>query len=430
MFKDITKITVRSGKGGNGHISFRREKYVPNGGPDGGDGGNGGDVIFVVEKGLNTLGHFNYNKKYSATDGEEGGKRRCHGKNGNDIILKVPDGTIIKDAQSGKVIVDMSSTDGKFTILNGGRGGIGNMHFATSTMQTPRYAKPGEDAKELDIILELKLIADVGLVGLPNAGKSSFLARVTNANPKIADYPFTTIDPNLGMVNLGEGRGFLIADIPGIIEGASDGVGLGHNFLKHIERNRILIHLVDISSQDIETIENDIKAVLKELNEFNPDIINKPILLVANKTDTMTEDDLNLILDDLNIKFPNSKIYAISTVSGFGVNELIKDIYNILQQIPKNTMIFDSEFNLNFIKEKQGNGFEIEKRTGKDGDIYIVIGSKIDKMLGYTNLESAKGFNFFQNFIKESGIEKELKNLGIKDGDTVNVGGIEFEYCK
>lgn len=428
MFKDITRITIRSGKGGNGHVSFRREKYVPNGGPDGGDGGKGGDVIFIVEKGLNTLGHFNYNKRYSATDGEEGGKRRCHGKNGNDIILKVPDGTIIKDAASGKVIVDMSSTSGEFTILSGGRGGIGNMHFATSTMQTPRYAKPGEDAKELDIILELKLIADVGLVGLPNAGKSSLLARVTNANPKIADYPFTTIDPNLGMVNLGEGRGFLIADIPGIIEGASDGVGLGHDFLKHIERNRILIHLVDISSQDIEIIENDIKSVLKELEEFNSGITKKPILLAANKIDTMTKDDLELILDDLSIKFPNSKIYAISTVSGVGVDELIRDCYNILQEIPKDSMLFESEFDLNSIKEEQGIGFEIEKQSDKDCDIYIVTGSKVDKMLGYTNLESAKGFNFFQNFIKDSGIEKELKNLGIKDGDTVNVGGIEFEY--
>lgn len=428
MFKDINRITIRSGKGGNGHISFRREKYVPNGGPDGGDGGNGGNVIFAVESGLNTLGHFNFNKKYSATDGEEGGKRRCHGKNGDDIILKVPDGTIIKDASSGKVIVDMSATDGKFTILNGGKGGLGNMHFATSVMQSPKYAKPGEDAKELDIILELKLIADVGLVGLPNAGKSSLLARVTNANPKIANYPFTTIDPNLGMVELGEGKGFLIADIPGIIEGASNGVGLGHDFLKHIERNRVLIHMVDISSQDIEAIESDIKAVLKELNEFNPNITKKPILLVANKIDTMNDENLQLILNDLKMIFPNSKIHAISTVSGEGINELIKAAYDVLQEIPKESMIFNSEFDLSCAKDSLGTGYEIEKISTKAGDVYMVTGAKVDKMLGYTNLESAKGFSFFQNFIKDSGIEKELKALGINDGDTVNVAGIEFEF--
>lgn len=430
MFKDITRITVRSGKGGDGHVSFRREKYVPNGGPDGGDGGKGGDVIFSVDEGMNTLGHFNYKKKYSAENGEEGGKRRCHGRAGKDIILNVPPGTIIKEAESGKIIVDMSATDGSFVILNGGKGGLGNMHFATSSMQSPRYAKPGEDAKELDIILELKLIADVGLVGLPNAGKSSFLSKVTNATPKIADYPFTTLNPNLGMVNLGMGAGFLIADIPGIIEGASDGVGLGHEFLRHIERNRLLIHIVDVSCQDLELIAENISAINKELSKFSEALVSKKMIYALNKIDTMTEDDAGIIKDYVQQKFPNFDILMISTFSGIGLKNLIDKAYECLQEIPADSMTFDAEFDYSSLESQGDIGYVIEKLQESGETIFMVSGQKIDKMLGYTNLETDKGFNFFQKFIKDMGIETKLINMGITDGDTVNVGGIEFEYFK
>ena len=247
MFADRAKIWIRSGKGGDGHVSFRRELYVPNGGPDGGDGGQGGDVIFEVDEGLNTLSEYRHKRKYKAQDGEEGGKRRCHGKNGSDIILKVPEGTVIKEAESGKVIADMSGGNNRQVILKGGRGGAGNQHFATSTMQVPKYAQPGQPAQELEVMLELKVIADVGLVGFPNVGKSTLLSRVTNAKPKIANYHFTTLNPNLGVVDL-EGGGFVLADIPGLIEGASEGVGLGHEFLRHIERTRAIIHMVDAAS--------------------------------------------------------------------------------------------------------------------------------------------------------------------------------------
>lgn len=429
MFKDITKITIKSGKGGNGHVSFRREKYVPNGGPDGGDGGNGGDVVFIVDEGMNTLGHFNYKKTYSATNGEEGGKRRCHGKNGKDILLKVPQGTIIREANTNKIIKDMSETDGRFVALKGGKGGLGNMHFATAAMQTPRYAKPGEDAKELEIILELKLIADVGLVGLPNAGKSSFLAKVTNATPKIADYPFTTINPNLGMVNLGMGAGFLIADIPGIIEGASLGVGLGLDFLKHIERNRLLLHLVDVSGQDIGEITENVSAIHIELHTYDKVLESKPMILVLNKIDTMTEEEADSIHAAVKEKFPNLEIHSISTISGKGVKNLIERVYEVLQDIPKDSMIFETEYHLSETDSSdRGIGFEIEIINDKNGKKYMVSGSKIDKMLGYTNLESDKGFHFFQKFIKEIGVEERLKDMGIEDGETVCVGGIEFEF--
>ena len=428
MFKDITKIIIKSGKGGNGHVSFRREKYVPNGGPDGGDGGNGGDVVFIVDEGMNSLGHFNYKKTYSAGNGEEGGKRRCHGKNGKDIILKVPQGTIIREADTNKIIKDMSETDGSFVALKGGKGGLGNMHFATAAMQTPRYAKPGEESKELEIILELKLIADVGLVGLPNAGKSSFLAKVTNATPKIAEYPFTTINPNLGMVNLGMGVGFLIADIPGIIEGAADGIGLGHDFLKHIERNRLLLHLVDISSQNIEEICRNIDSINNELNRFSENLANKMTLLVLNKIDTMSEDIAKKITNTIKEKYPNNEIHAISTISGEGVKHLIDRTNELLQEIPKNIMIFEPEFDINELSSNEDLGFQIEKIQDKNGVKFIVTGSKIDKMLGYTNLESDKGFHFFQNFIKNIGVEDKLKEMNISNGDTVDIGGIEFEY--
>ena len=270
MFADRAKIFIRSGKGGDGHVSFRRELFVPNGGPDGGDGGKGGDIIFEVDEGLNTLNDYRHKAKYCAQPGEEGGKKRCHGKNGTDLILKVPEGTLIKDAESGKVIADMSGDNKRQIVLKGGRGGKGNMNYATATMQVPKYAQPGQSAKELWVQLELKVIADVGLVGFPNVGKSTFLSRVTNARPKIANYHFTTLNPNLGVVDLDGGKGFVIADIPGLIEGASEGVGLGHEFLRHIERTKVIIHVVDAASTEGRDPVDDIYKINEELKAYNP----------------------------------------------------------------------------------------------------------------------------------------------------------------
>ena len=287
MFADRATIYVRSGKGGDGHVSFRREKYVPSGGPDGGDGGNGGDVIFQVDEGMNTLADYRHIRKYRAEDGETGGKKNCHGKNGQNIVLKVPLGTVIKEAESGKVIADMSGDNRRFVLLKGGRGGNGNQHYATSTMQAPKYAQPGQPAQELTLLLELKVIADVGLVGFPNVGKSTLLSRVTNAQPKIANYHFTTLSPNLGVVDLDDSRGFVIADIPGLIEGASQGAGLGHEFLRHIERTKVIIHIVDAAGTEGRDPVEDIYAINRELESYNAEIGKRPQVIAANKMDAV-----------------------------------------------------------------------------------------------------------------------------------------------
>ena len=284
MFADFAKITIKSGKGGDGCVSFRRELYVPAGGPDGGDGGKGGDLIFVVDDGLNTLNDYKHRKKYQAGNGEQGSGRRCHGADGADCILKVPNGTVIREADSGKVIADMSHDNRQVTVLRGGRGGKGNQHYATPTMQAPKYAQPGQPSKEMEVILELKTIADVGLIGFPNVGKSTFLSRVTNARPKIANYHFTTLNPNLGVVDLPGSDGFVIADIPGLIEGASEGIGLGHEFLKHIERTRLLVHFVDAASTEGRDPINDIKIINRELSDYNASLSKKPQIIAANKT--------------------------------------------------------------------------------------------------------------------------------------------------
>ena len=285
MFADRATISIRSGKGGDGHVSFRRELYVPNGGPDGGDGGRGGDVIFEVDEGLNTLQDYRHRRKYAAKDGEPGGKKRCHGKDADDIVLKVPEGTVIKEAESGKVIADMSGDNRRQVILKGGKGGLGNQHFATATMQIPKYAQPGQPAKELMVKLELKVIADVGLVGFPNVGKSTLLSRGTNAQPKIANYHFTTLNPNLGVVDLEGANGFVIADIPGLIEGASEGIGLGHEFLRHIERTKMMIHVVDAAGSEGRDPVDDIHKINAELHAYNAEIASRPQVIAANRPD-------------------------------------------------------------------------------------------------------------------------------------------------
>ncbi len=429
MFADRAAIYVKSGKGGDGHVSFRREKYVPNGGPDGGDGGKGGDVIFVVDEGLNTLTDFRHIRKYKAQNGEDGGKKNCRGKNGEDILIKVPAGTVIKEAESGKVIVDMSGDNKRVILLKGGRGGNGNQHYATSTMQVPRYAQPGQPAKELNLILELKVIADVGLVGFPNVGKSTFLARVTNARPKIANYHFTTLNPNLGVVDLNDGTGFVIADIPGLIEGASEGIGLGHEFLRHIERTKVLIHMVDAAGSEGRDPIADIYAIDKELKAYNPEIADRPQIIAANKTDLIYDAD-NDIIQKLKAEFEPKQIpvYPISAVSGEGVTELLYQVKNILEGLDEKPVVFEPEFFPETMLPDENEPYTVSYDAEKEE--YVIEGPRIEKMLGYTNLESEKGFTFFQKFLKESGILQELESLGIQEGDTVRMYGLSFDYYK
>ena len=430
MFADRAKIIIKSGKGGDGHVSFRREKYVPNGGPDGGDGGKGGDVIFLVDEGINTLADYRHRRKFAAEPGEEGGKKNCHGKNGADLILKVPEGTIIRDAASGKVIADMSGENKRSVILHGGRGGLGNQHFATSTMQAPKYAQPGQEAIEIEVQLELKVIADVGLVGFPNVGKSTFLSRVSNAKPKIANYHFTTLQPMLGVVDLEGADGFVIADIPGLIEGASDGIGLGHEFLRHIERTRVLIHMVDAASTEGRDPIEDIHAINEELKAYNPEIAKRPQVIAANKIDCFYGEDREKVLQAIKDEFePDGiSVYPISAVSGEGVQELLYHVKDMLDHVKEEQVVFEKEY---MIKEPDFSNepYTVEKSEEEEG-LYIVEGPRIERMLGYTNLDSEKGFEFFQKFLKTNGILDELEKLGIEEGDTVKMYGWQFEFMR
>ena len=432
MFADRAKIIIRSGKGGDGHVSFRREKYVPDGGPDGGDGGRGGDVIFEADKGMNTLYEYRHRRKFSAGNGQEGGKKRCHGKDGEDLVLKVPEGTVVREAQSGQVIADLSGDNTRQVVLKGGRGGNGNMHYATSTMQAPKYAQPGQEAIELEVILELKMIADVGLIGFPNAGKSTFLSRVTNARPKIADYPFTTITPNLGVVDTGDGQGFVIADIPGLIEGASSGAGLGHEFLRHIERTRLMIHLVDAASVDGRDPVESVRAINRELASYQEDLADRPQIIAANKIDAVyQEEGKKDPVSALKEAFEPEgyQVYPISAVSGEGVQELLGAVTEMLRSMPPEKIRFSQEYFPEEHIRDNSLPFTVE-RSEKDEHLFIVEGPKIEKMLGYTNLEAEKGFRFFQNFLKDNGILEQLEELGIKDGDTVQMYGLSFDYYK
>lgn len=428
MFADRAKIFIKSGKGGDGHVSFRRELFVPAGGPDGGDGGRGGDIIFVVDEGLNTLTDFRHVRKYVAEPGEEGGKKNQHGKDGKSLIIKVPLGTIIKEAESGKVIADMSDSKKEVVVLKGGRGGKGNQHYATPTMQAPKYAQPGQKSQELNVILELKVIADVGLVGYPNVGKSTFLSRVTNAKPKIANYHFTTLNPNLGVVDLDGSNGFVIADIPGLIEGAADGVGLGHEFLRHIERTKVLVHIVDAASVEGRDPIDDINKINAELEAYNPELLERPQVIAANKIDVIYEGDdspVDLIREEFEPK--GIKVFAISAVSGKGVKELLYYVNDLLKDMDKAPVVFEQEYFPDRFMYDSDEPFTVEKL---EEGLYSIEGPRIEKMLGYTNLEAEKGFIFFQNFMKDNGILDQLEELGIQDGDTVKIYGHEFDYYK
>ena len=431
-FSDHARILLISGKGGDGHISFRREKYVAAGGPDGGDGGNGGSVIFEVDEGLHTLASFRHKYKFSAGNGEEGGKRRCHGKNGSDIILKVPAGTVILEAESGKVIADLSGDNRRVTVLPGGRGGKGNMNYATPTMQVPKYAQPGGPSRELEVRLELKLIADVGLVGFPNAGKSTFLSRVSNAKPKIADYPFTTLVPNLGVVDMEDCGGFVIADIPGLIEGAADGAGLGHEFLRHIERTRLLVHIVDAASTEGRDPVEDVYTINRELARYQAHLEERPQILAANKTDLLfpeagEEDPVERLKQEFEPQ--GIPVYPISAATGEGIRALLYRIRQELDSLPDEAVVFEPEFDLQSAAPDEQLPFTVE-RSKTENNTFIAEGPRIEKMLGYTNLDSEKGFQFFQRFLKDAGILEKLEEAGIRDGDTVRMYGWSFEYYK
>lgn len=428
MFADRAKIFIRSGKGGDGHVSFRRELFVPNGGPDGGDGGKGGDVIFEVDEGLTNLSEYRHRAKFTAEPGEQGGKKRCHGANGKNLILKVPAGTIIREAESGKVIADMSGDNKRQVILKGGRGGQGNMHYATATMQVPKYAQPGQAAQELWVNLELKVIADVGLVGFPNVGKSTLLSRVSNAKPKIANYHFTTLNPMQGVVDLGDGSSFIMADIPGLIEGASEGVGLGHEFLRHVERTKILLHVVDAASTEGRDPIDDIYKINKELKNYNEELASRPQIIAANKTDVIYSEDEDPV-EKIRAEFEPQgiKVFPISAVSGKGVKELLSYIWEVLKELPQEPVVFEQEYFPGDYNSNDNLSYTVEQL---DEHTFVVEGPKIEKMLGYTNLDSEKGFLFFQNFLKNTGILKDLEAAGIQDGDTVRMYGLQFDYYK
>lgn len=425
MFVDKVKIFVRSGKGGDGHVSFRREKYVPNGGPDGGDGGRGGNVIFVVDPGLNTLIDFRHKRHYKAQDGAEGGKKRCHGKDAEDLIIRVPLGTVVREETTGHVIADMHKPYQREVIFRGGRGGKGNQHFATPTRQAPRYAEKGGEAKEYWLILELKMIADVGLVGFPNVGKSTLLSMVSNAQPKIANYHFTTLAPNLGVVTSAYGKPFVMADIPGIIEGASEGVGLGHDFLRHVERTKVLVHVVDVASTEGRNPIEDIYAIQKEIELFNEDILkDKPQIIAANKIDVGGfEENLEQLKAEFEPK--GIKVIPISAAGNNHLQELLKEISELLKTVPDEAIIFEPEFEE--ISSMPNEPFTVTEST--EG-YFVVEGEGIRRMMGYTAIDTEQGFAFFQKYLREKGIIEALENAGIAEGDTVNIYDLEFDYFK
>ena len=428
-FLDQAKIYIQSGDGGAGCVSFRREKYIEFGGPNGGDGGKGGSVYIEAVPNLNTLIDFRYHQHFKAQKGRNGMGADKTGPKGEDIVIKVPEGTVIREFNSGKVIADMSGDNKRIVLLTGGRGGNGNQHYATSTMQAPKYAQPGQPAKELERLLELKVIADVGLVGFPNVGKSTFLSRVTNARPKIANYHFTTLNPHLGVVDLDDAKGFVIADIPGLIEGASEGVGLGHEFLRHVERTKVLIHVVDAAGTEGRDPVEDIYAINRELENYSHTLAQKPQVIAANKMDAVFDKE-DSPLEKIRAEFEPKgiRVFPISAVSGQGMKELLYYVRSMLDGMTEGPTVFEQEYFPEMALAVSDEPFTVS--YDEQEDEYVIEGPRIEKMLGYTNLESEKGFAFFQNFLKESGILEQLEELGIEEGDTVRMYGLSFDYYK
>ena len=425
MFVDRVKIHIKAGNGGNGCVSFYRAKYVTNGGPDGGDGGKGGNVVFVADEGINTLMDFRYKKLFKAENGVDGGKRNCTGANGKDVVIKVPVGTIIREAETGKIMADMVTPFEEKVLIKGGKGGKGNQHFATPTRQAPRYAERGRTAKEYDVILELKLIADVGLIGFPNVGKSTLLSMVTNANPKIANYHFTTLSPNLGVVRSIWGEDFVMADIPGLIEGASEGIGLGHEFLRHVERTKVFIHVVDAAGlEGVDPIEN-IEKINEELKKYNDSLLDRPMVIACNKMD-IPEAKENFEKIKAIYEPKGIKVFPISAATNTGLDELLSAVSSILKDYPED-IVFEEDFDPYVEVAVDNEPFTI---TNIDEGYYAVEGVGVEKMMGYTNIDTEKGFAFFQKYLRDKGIIDALEEKGIQEGDTVRIYDLEFDYYK
>ena len=423
MFIDYVKITAKSGNGGNGAITFRREKYVAAGGPDGGDGGRGGSVYFTVDPDMNTLLDFRFKRKFKAEDGKNGEGSHRFGKSGEDLYIKVPIGTIVKDAETGKVVTDLSKEGQTELILPGGRGGKGNSHFATSTRQAPRFARDGEKGIEKEFILELKLLADVGLLGFPNVGKSTFISKVTAAKPKIADYHFTTIVPNLGVVKGEYGDSFVIADIPGIIEGASEGTGLGIQFLRHIERTRLLLHFLDVSGSEGRNPVDDFKIINEELKKYSEKLATRKQVIIANKIDIMQDNSLYEEVEKM-AKDNNLELFKISAATGEGLKELMKRISELLKELPKEELIEPSEERVIYTLKEDEEQFKVEIIGGE----YIVSGPAVERLMGRVNIQDNESMHYFQKQLTELGIEAKLKEMGIKEGDSVKILEWEFEW--
>ncbi|MDR1703676.1 MAG: GTPase ObgE [Clostridiales bacterium] len=428
MFIDKAKITIKSGKGGDGAVSFYRGKYVPNGGPDGGDGGDGGGVIFVADRNVATLMDFRYKKAYEAQAGEDGGKKNCSGKKGADITIRVPVGTVIREEQSGLVMADMNQDGMQKTLAKGGRGGRGNQHFATAVRQAPRYAEKGRDAETYNVTLDLKLIADAGLVGLPNAGKSTLLSMVTNASPKIANYHFTTLTPNLGVVRNRYGNEFVMADIPGLIEGASQGAGLGHEFLGHVERTKILVHIVDASASEGGDPLDFIDTVNAELAAYSPELGKKPQIIAANKMDIPgAAEHFERMKDKWQER--GVVVMPISAAAGTGLQELLAEAWKMVSSASE-TITYEEEYDKTAILD----GLKTEHtpftvKSPKPG-YFLVEGVGVEKMVGYTNMDAEAGMAFFQKYLRDKGIIDELERIGVRDGDTVKIYDMEFDYFK
>ena len=422
MFVDYAKIIIKSGDGGDGAATFRREKYVAAGGPDGGDGGRGGDIYFEVDPNANSVIDFRYTKKFKAENGQNGSGSHRFGKSGSDCIVKVPLGTIVKDAETGKVIVDLSTEGQKELILKGGRGGKGNSHFATSTRQAPRFAIDGEKGKEKEVILELKLLADVGLVGFPNVGKSTILSRVTKATPKIADYHFTTIDPNLGVVKTEYGDSFVLADIPGIIEGASEGIGLGTQFLRHVERTRLLLHVIDIAGTEGRNPVDDFNKINDELKKYSEKLSTRKQIIVANKIDSM-QDDSNLKEIEEIAKQKEIEIYKISAVTGEGLNELFNHVAEVIKTLPKEEVV-DIEDRIVYTLEDEADEFTIDIIDGE----FIVEGPAVERLMGRVNIGDNESYHYMEKMLKKLGVEEALREKGVKEGDTVKLLEWVFEW--
>lgn len=422
---DLAKISLKAGNGGNGAIAWRREKYEPTGGPAGGDGGDGGSIIMKATRNLSTLDDFKFKKIFKAENGEAGGKSKKFGKKGEDLIIKVPVGTILREETSNKIIKDFKVDGEEFLIAKGGRGGRGNVHFKNSVRQAPRFAENGKKGQEINLILELKILADVGLVGLPNVGKSTLISVISKAKPKIANYHFTTLNPNLGVVNIDKERSFIVADIPGLIEGANKGEGLGHDFLRHIERCRVLIHLVDISGIEGRDPIKDFDLINKELGLYNKELANKPMIVALNKTDLDFNDNASKFIETFKNDY---KIYKISAATTDGIKELLDGAYDLLSKSEDKQFGLLEEVEENFLEEFYNKEIEFDLNFSKENEVFVVSGRRIDNLLEKINMEDYDSRMFFEKKLREMEVFDKLKEMGIKEGDSVAIGDIVFEY--